>query len=235
LVDRKNYEPERQLATQSTAFPKFDPYGAGRKRPLAVVPGGRHCSHMTVARRAITPFSFAVGATAVLVAGCADAQQQVAGHLYNVPSANLISKSAYPFFLPKSQDDGFIFILNPEAELRQQRTVLVQEREAVCARANGAGYVSRTICGPRQVKWKGHGWVRKGDETFWTYSPDTPSHPDAPFISCHSMEIKGHPGLCSATLTFDGLVLTIGLNDDELPGLETTYQRAVSMLRSWEA
>lgn len=190
---------------------------------------------MTAARRTLSPFSFVVGAAALLLAGCADAQQQVAGHLYNVPTANLISKSSYPFFLPKSQDDGFIFILNPEAELRQQRSVLVQEREAVCARANGAGYVSRTICGPQQVAWKGLGWVRKGDETFWTYSPDTPRDADAPFISCHSMEVEGHPGRCSATLALDSLVLTIGLNDDELPRLEATYQRAASMLRSWEA
>lgn len=190
---------------------------------------------MTAARRTLSPFSFAAGATVLLVAGCADAQQQVAGHFYHVPSANLVSKSAYPFFLPKSQDDGFIFILNPEAELRQQRTVLVQEREAVCARANGAGYVSRTICAPQHVEWEGHGRVKKGDETFWTYSPDTPPNTDAPFVSCHSMETKGHPGLCSATLTLDGLVLTIGLNDDELPGLEATFQRAASMLRSWEA
>jgi hypothetical protein len=190
---------------------------------------------MTAARRTLSPFSFAVGATALLLAGCADAQQQVAGHLYDVPSANLISKSAYPFFLPKSQDGEFIFILNPEAELRQQRTVLVQEREAVCARTKGAGYIFGTICGPEQVEWKGHGWRRKGDETFWTYSPDTSSNADAPFISCHRMEIEGHPGLCSATLPLDGLVLTIGLNDDELSGIEATYQRAASMLRSWEA
>jgi hypothetical protein len=161
-------------------------------------------------------------------------QQQVAGHLYDVPSANLISKSAYPFFLPESQDDGFIFILNPDAELRQQRTVLVQGRQAVCTRANGGAYVSRTICGPNEVEWQGRGWVKKGDEMFWNYSPETPVGADAPFVTCHKMEIEGHPGLCTATLALGDLALTISLNDDELPELEATYQRAASLLRAWE-
>lgn len=189
---------------------------------------------MTAARRTLSALSYAVGTTAMLLAGCANAHQLVAGHRFNVPSANLIPKSDYPFFLPKSQDEGFIFILNPQAELRQQRTVLVQGREAVCARANGGGYVSQTICDSRSTEWQGHGWVRNGDDTFWTYSPDTPSGADLHFVSCHRMEIEGHPGLCKATLALDDLVLTISLDDDELPALAGTYESAASMLRFWE-
>lgn len=189
---------------------------------------------MTAARRTFSAFSCAVGTTALLLAGCTNAQQQVAGHRFNVPAANLISKGDYPFFLPMSQDEGFIFILNPQAEARKKRTVLVQGREAVCARANGSGYVSRTICDPQSIDWQGHGWVRNGDDTFWTYSPDTPSGADLQFVSCHRMEIEGHPGLCKATLALDDLVLTISLDDDELPALAGTYESAASMLRSWE-
>ena len=116
----------------------------------------------------------------------------------------------------------------------KKRTVLVQGREAVCARANGSGYVSRTICDPQSIDWQGHGWVRNGDDTFWTYSPDTPSGADLHFVSCHRMKIEGHPGLCKATLALDDLVLTISLDDDELPALAGTYESAASMLRSWE-
>lgn len=170
----------------------------------------------------------------LLLAGCADAPQQVAGHEFDVPSAHLIAKSDYPFFLPKSQDDGFVFILNPEVELRQRTSVLVQEREAVCTRANGRGYVSRTICAPQIVEWQGRGWVKQGNETFWVYSPAMPPSAEAPFVSCHRMQIEGHPGLCHATLVLGDLVLTIGFDDDELPQLEATYQRAASMLHSWE-
>ncbi|WP_215228027.1 hypothetical protein [Erythrobacter sp. 3-20A1M] len=186
------------------------------------------------AARTLSAFMVAVGTTAFLLGGCANAEEQVAGHRYDVSSAYLVPKSDYPFFLPKSQDEGFIFTLNPEAELRQQRSVLVQSRVDVCERANGSGYVSRTVCGPQTVEWQGHGWRRTGDDTWWTYSPDTPAAVDAPFVSCHKMEIEGHPGLCKASLPSGDLLLTISLNDDELPKLRENFQRAVSLLRDWE-
>lgn len=179
-------------------------------------------------------FRLSVGVTALFLCGCANAQQQVGEHLYDVPEANLIPQSGYPFFLPKSESDGFIFILNPDAGTRQKRSVLVQDREEVCERANGRGYVSQTICGPQIVEWKGQGWLKTGDDTFWTYSPNAPSAANAPFVSCHKMELEEHPGLCKATLALGDLVLTFSLNDDELPSLEATYQHAASMLRSWE-
>ena len=189
---------------------------------------------MSVACQRLTAIRVAVSATVLFLCGCANAQQQVAGHHYDVPPSNLVATSDYPFFLPKFDDDGFIFILNPDAHLRQQRSVLVESRDAVCARANGRGYVSRTICRANRVEWKGGGWIKTGDDTFWTYSPDKPSATNASFVSCHKMEIEGHSGLCHATLPLDGLVLTISLDDDELPALDATYQRAVTMLRSWE-
>lgn len=205
-----------------------------RADDIAHVHCNRHWFGMSAARRTLSAFGVAFGATALTLGGCANAQQQVAGHRYNVPPANLIPQSDYPFFLPKPEDEGFIFILNPQAELRQQRSVLVEDRESVCIRANGGGYVSRTICGAQRVEWKGHGWRRKGDDTWWTYSPDTPAGVNAPFVSCHKMQIEGHSGLCSAVLDFGDLVLTISLNDEELPALEETYERAASLLRSWE-
>jgi hypothetical protein len=128
--------------------------GQATNDAVADIHGYRHCIGMSAARRTLSAFSVAVGAAALTLGGCANAQQQVAGHRYNVPRANLIPKSDYPFFLPKSEEEGFIFILNPQARPRQQRRVLVQDREGVCRRANGGGYVSRTICGAQRVEWK---------------------------------------------------------------------------------
>lgn len=54
-------------------------------------------------RGILSAFGVAVGATAFTLSGCANAQQQVAGHRYSVPHANLIPKSDYPIFLPKSE------------------------------------------------------------------------------------------------------------------------------------
>ena len=185
-----------------------------------------------------TEFSLAAriafGVTALLLSSCANGQQEVAGHRYNVPEANLVPTSAYPFFLPKTKGNAFIFYLNPQAEIHERRTVLVEERGEVCAGANGRGYVSRTICGQNQVQWQGFNWIKTGDEVFWTYSPGRPDGSDAPFVSCHKMEIEGHPGMCKATVSFGDLALTIGLDDDEVPKLQEIYQRATSLLRSWE-
>lgn len=189
---------------------------------------------MGAARQKSSAFSFAVGAMALLLASCTNGQQQVSGHRYDVPVANLIPGSSFPFFLPKPKNEGFIFILNPEDDLRQRILVAVEGRTEVCRRANGSGYVSKTICAPHPIEWQGHEWIRKGDDTFWTYSPNTSPGANAPFVSCFKIEIEGHSGLCSAILSVDDLALTIKLNDDELPALEATYQKAVAMLRSWE-
>ena len=202
--------------------------------PVADISPNRHNLGMIDTRRKLSVINCAIGATALLLAGCANAHQRVAGHKFDVPSTNLISKSDYPFFLPKSKDEGFTFIVNPETDLRQQKSVSVQSLKTVCARANGRGYVSRTICGPQKLEWRGRKWVKKGDETYWTYSPEAPSARDAPFVSCHRMQIEGHPGLCKATLALEDLVLTISLDDDEISELEATYWQVESMLRSWE-
>jgi hypothetical protein len=189
---------------------------------------------MSAGFRTLKAFRLSLGVTALFLCGCANAQQQVGEHLYDVPEANLVPQGAYPFFLSQSRSDGFIFILNPDAGSRHKRSVLVQDREEVCERANGRGYVSQTICSSQTIEWKGRGWLKTGDDTFWTYSPNARSAANAPFVSCHEMEQEEHPGLCKATLALGDLALTFSFNDDELASLEATYQQAASMLRSWE-
>lgn len=156
-------------------------------------------------------------------------------HRFRVPSENLVPESDRPFFLPPSQEDGFIFELNPTAPLVEQGSVLVQERGVICDRARGLkAHVNLTICASEEVEWKGRRWLKNGDDTFWTYSPDLPTAANAPFVSCHKMQVEGHSGLCTATLALGDLALTISFDDDELPALEATYERAARMLRSWE-
>lgn len=156
-------------------------------------------------------------------------------HRFRVPPEHLVPESTYPFFLPPPSEDGFIFLLNPTAARTEQHSVLVQKREIICARARGSkARVNSTICAPEQVEWRGHRWLRNGNETHWTYSPEMPSGSPAPFVSCFKITIPDHPGLCGAILPADDLALTISLNADELPALEGTYERAVSALRAWE-
>ncbi len=179
--------------------------------------------------------SYGLLLAALFLWGCSEEVERVGKHRFRVPPENLIPESERPFFLPEPEEDGFSFLLNPTAARTEQRSVLVQEREMICARARGLkARVNSTICAPEEVEWRGRRWLRNGNETHWTYSPEMPSGSPAPFVSCFKMTIPDHPGLCSATLPADDLALTINLNADELPALEATYERAVSALRIWE-
>lgn len=171
---------------------------------------------------------------AIILGGCNETER-VGSHRFHVPSESLVPESDRPFFLPPAGEDGFIFKLNPTAALTEQRSVLVRELAMVCDRARGLKvHVNSTVCAAEDVSWRGRRWLKHGDETFWTFSPETPSGSPAPFVSCFNMEMPGHPGLCHATLAADDLALTISLNADELSSLEATYDSAVSKLRTWE-
>jgi hypothetical protein len=61
---------------------------------------------MGAARQKSSAFSFAVGATALLLVSCTNGQHQVSGHRYDVPVAYLIPGSSFPFFLPEPKDEG---------------------------------------------------------------------------------------------------------------------------------
>lgn len=171
---------------------------------------------------------------ALTLGGCTE-PERAGNHRFQVPAENLVPESDRPFYLPPAKEDGFIFTLDPTATLTGQRSVLVQKLAMVCDRARGLkAHVNSTICAAQDVEWRGQRWLRHGDETQWTYSPETPGGSPAPFVSCFKMTIPGHPGLCQATLAADDLALTISLNADEIPSLEATYDSAVSALSSWE-
>lgn len=189
---------------------------------------------MEMAQRACRGYVFALVIATLLLASCSDIQR-VGIHQYRVPADSLISQDSFPFFLPRSTADGFIFILNPDAARTEQRNILVQRRDTICARAKGRqAYVNATICAPQRIEWRGRRWRKSGDETFWTFSPEQPSGLPAPFISCYKLEIPGHPGQRQATLPAGDLALTIDLNADELPILEKRFDEAMAALKRWQ-
>ncbi len=170
------------------------------------------------------------------LAACNNVQNE-GGFQFQVPEENLISKSDYPFFLAGWPDtDGFIFILNPEAPLQKHVSVVVSDREDVCANANETNaYVNTSACAPSSIDWRNGPLVRHGDASFWTYSVAAiPDDKPAIFVSCHAMSLEGHPGICTATLPFKSLVLSIGVDDDEVPNLDRVFDRTVTVLENWE-
>jgi len=178
---------------------------------------------------------------AVLVACSACAQsktEQAGGHRYAVADGHAVTEGDWPFFLPRSEEDGFTFVLNPKAALPHQILVGVDTKANVCRRAAGTkAYVNSTVCTASPLRWRDQELLRSGDETLWTYAlngpPAAPSKGRAILISCS--QISGPAkGLCMAPLPFGDLVITLHLQDAEVHRLGIDYDAATALLRSWE-
>jgi hypothetical protein len=165
--------------------------------------------------------------------GCGGEQvERVGNHRFAIAAKNRIPASAWPAFLPRSSDDGISFVLNPNAALPERIIVGVDARESVCRRAaGGPADVNATICSTFPLRWRGRRLYRSGDEVFWQYAP-SPS--GTPVIARCSPASKRGNGLCQATLPLGDLILTLHLNDSELPRLEADYDAAASLLHGWE-
>ena len=179
---------------------------------------------------------FTVLVATFALAGCSNVQN-VGGKQFDIPQKNLVAKSSYPFFLVGWPDqDGFIFILNPDDILQRQISVLVSNWVDVCANARGStAFVNSSVCSKTATDWRKKPLKRAGDETFWTYGVvDPKTNERAIFVSCHKMEVKGHSGLCTATLPFENLVYSIGLSDSDVPNLSRFFDEATILLTKWK-
>jgi hypothetical protein len=180
----------------------------------------------------------AVG-VALVCSGCAGGNVERAGnHRYAVPEGYRISGRARPVFLPLSEQDGFNFVLNPRAALPEQIIVGVDTKWNICRRAAGSqAYVNTTICGATPTRWRDGQLRRFGDETFWNYALAEPGaendKPKAIAVSCSQVSGPAK-GLCIAPLPFGDLVLTLNINDKDIPKLAANYDAATALLRRWE-
>jgi hypothetical protein len=163
--------------------------------------------------------------------GCARGQaQQVGGHRFVVPEAHSIAETDRPFFLPRSENDGFV--LNPTAVLPQQILVGVDTKANVCRRAAGTrAYVNSTVCTTSPLRWRYDKLRRSGDNIFWTYSLNGST--EAVLVNCSAMSGPAK-GLCRAPLPFGDVVLTLHIDDTEVGRLGPDYDAAVALLRAWE-
>lgn len=180
----------------------------------------------------------AASALPLAVIGCGP-RDLVGTHSFDVPEAHAVPQSAWPFWLPRSDEQGFLFTLNPRAAPPDQVIVGVSSREDVCRRAAAsAAYVNDTVCSSRPFRWEGQPRHRTGDGQFWTYvltesGPATAASRPQVVVSCFAMG-GGIPGRCTAIVPFGDLVLTLSMADPEVPRLEPAYRQATGLLQEWE-
>lgn len=161
----------------------------------------------------------------------------VGAHRYVVPRTHAISDSDTPFFLPlPDPGDGFSFYLNPEADQPKRNLIRVSERTGMCARAAGTqARINKTVCATAEPVWRGRALNKVSNGVLWTYRlPPDRSGIGAPLIGCWSMIEGSHPGLCTANLGLNDLVLTVHLRDDQIVDLARIYDESVSKLESWK-
>ncbi len=163
---------------------------------------------------------------------------ELEGHIFDVPEVNAISDSARPFFLPRPEhDEGFSFYLNPEASLADQNIIGVASKERMCVRAIGReALINSTVCAARPLTWQGQSLHRVVDGVFWTYNLPGKAGQNASvaLVSCFAMDDDLRTGLCTANLPYDDLILTIHLQDKQMPSLLSLYQQSITSLRRWK-
>lgn len=177
-------------------------------------------------------------ATSALYMCSAAPERKLEGHVFDIPELNDISDSAAPFFLPAVRsDDGFSFVLNPQASLPDQNLIEVTSKRLICAAAAGTeARVNATVCAARPLPWRDRRLQKRGDEVFWTYDlPAGPGQKSPPSLaSCFAMAERSTPGLCTAVLPYGDLVLTVHFRDNQAASLQALYDQSVANLRDWE-
>ncbi|APX67009.1 hypothetical protein V3I01_12965 [Sphingomonas sp. gentR] len=177
-------------------------------------------------------------AIAGLLGGCsASAERQLEGRVFDIPEANAILENDAPFFLPALDPrDGFSFYLNPGALLPDLNLVGVASKQRMCARAAGtAARINSTVCATSPLSWRGQPLRRVSDGVFWTYDlpAETGQKPPRSLASCFTME-NSQAGLCTASLPYGDLVLTIHFRDNQIASLQDLYDQSAASLWKWE-
>lgn len=174
-----------------------------------------------------------------LLCGCSpNVTRKLDGRIFYVPKSYDGADSDKPFFLPTlNPDDGFSFTLNPQVALLDQNLITVASKKRICARAAGTkAQVNSTICATPPLSWQGLPLRKMTDGVFWTY--DLPAAPEyaspRSLVSCFAMDERSEAGLCTASLPYGKLVLTVHLRDNQVGSLRSLYDQSVLHLREWE-
>jgi hypothetical protein len=177
----------------------------------------------------------------LLVAGCGKQgiTRSVGGHNFVVPPDHLI-RSNIPW-LPASQADGVMFIVNPSDPPQRQIIVLLQERGQVCAGAANSAYLG-SLCGEpndggvfENANYKSDlsktSPYKDGIESFYVSRSD----PKRYIAICTEPATPSDlGGLCSSASSYKNLKYTINFREKAISDLPGLMRSATSLLQSWE-
>ena len=161
-------------------------------------------------------------------------------HRFKVPVERLDVER--PFFLPPWEGRSISFVLNPQAPLPDQVSVLVERRQAKCApKGQNTPYLEPACEG--HLVWIGQNSGSSNslnkrqmfsDTTFlWNYVAETDAGEEVVVASCvrHNPSM---PALCSAVAPYGGAILEVGFSEDQIPELRSHVLRAQAQLQEWE-
>jgi hypothetical protein len=137
-------------------------------------------------------------------------------------------------FLPKSQNDGLTFVLNPDAERQKQLVVGVDSAEDVCNRSGkpAVDMVPRACAAARgEVGVAPPGKLRKqlrfpDDDTQWDYHAEN----GGVVAMCTTGKDDGS---CDATFAWKDLIVSISFGESDIGRLEALQREVDELLQSW--
>lgn len=186
-------------------------------------------------------------AGAVLYAPGASVSHEVAGHIFVIPEERLFD-ARIPW-LPPSKTSSFTFILDfaQYPQLIPPHRVLVQAPNDVCG--DGQAQMLRIACGRETAHQPLEAPFTKtfpiADYPYaWDYYATIPSSAegeqpqrlqvaDCSPISPNPARPKG-TAICTTVWNVDGLILSLGFEEYELPDIAAMRERASKLLLSWE-
>ncbi len=165
----------------------------------------------------------------------------VDGHIFHVPEGYII-KGTIPW-LPENPNEGFSFVVNPEAALQEQMIVGLEPQKIMCR------YADRTVS---DILPQACALAEKGEDyqfgkdfmpekiypfegiTFqWEYQIKDPNGQSRTIASCVTRRnIKG--GSCWSINNYNGLMYSVSVRDYDIHSIPKVWKRVNSLLASWE-
>lgn len=190
-----------------------------------------------------------VMATCAMLAlcGCAGASEQgvsVDGYRFAVPAQHLVQGSI--FFLPKEQNDGLRFVLNPDAKLPAQHMVSIGPLSETCGSLRGGTMASTQLadsCAAAKgaVEWQVLGATQalqrvyeSGSTTEWHYREAQPGPAGQPKVVATCTAMADQDGLCISDGAYKHLVYSLHFRESELKNLGALHTQVRTLLRAWE-
>jgi hypothetical protein len=193
---------------------------------------------MMLRRPTLLLVGIAVISTGLLI-GCdlQHAAGQVDNQRYAVPKTNLVT-SEIPW-LPSSQRNGLMFVLNPSDRPQQQVIILLEDNDQACVGRSGVAYM-RSLCDPTgNARFDG----AESDSVIMRV-PSPPNdfitlyvrrdHPAVFLADCVVAASAGIDGLCHSVGAYRDTHFSISFPERSIHDLPKFVALTDQLLHSWE-